>query len=448
MSNFPCQIQITDIRQAFVPVQLSPVITFGIFVAISSSDGQGLDTTRIFTSLSLLLLLASPLSQLFQAISQMFAAVACISRIQNFLEAEPRGDHRLVDAPESSIAINLPPSAAGSNIKSRIHDDVELVNMKSLPKVSVSGSNDRKDVIRVRDGSFGWKQDEAPVLNDMNFNIAPGSLTIIVGPVACGKTTLLKSLLGETPSSKGFVHVSTLDFSFCDQTPWLLSQSIQKNVIGFAPLDPIWYKTVIHASCLIEDIELFPNGDDTLVGSNGISLSGGQKQRLAIARAVYARKTVAIFDDVFSGLDKTTEKKVFDRLFGSSGVLRRLKTTCVIATHAIDILPFADQIIALDSHGRIVEHGTFRELNSRGGYISSFSLSVRDTSAYAEDSEHNIPALAKEEALLIDELADQKRQTGDFTLYAYYLKAAGWLSSSLFLFYSCLLAFFETFPSR
>lgn len=103
---------------------------------------------------------------------------------------------------------------------------------------------------------------------------------MFIGPVASGKTTLLKALLGETPSSKGFVHISTLDFSFCDQTPWLLSQSVQKNVLGFGTLEPEWYNSVIHACALDEDIALFPLKDQTLIGSNGISLSGGQKQRL------------------------------------------------------------------------------------------------------------------------------------------------------------------------
>jgi ATP-binding cassette, subfamily C (CFTR/MRP), member 1 len=75
------------------------------------------------------------------------------------------------------------------------------------------------EAILVRSGAFGWKKGEPPVLQDINLSISRSQFTILVGPVASGKTTLLKGLLGETPSSKGFVHVSTLDFSFCDQTP-------------------------------------------------------------------------------------------------------------------------------------------------------------------------------------------------------------------------------------
>lgn len=135
-------------------------------------------------------------------------------------------------------------------------------------------------MIFVRSGAFGWTAGELPVVQDVNLAISRSQFTIIIGPVASGKTTLLKALLGETPISSGIVQISTLDFSFCDQTPWLLSQTIQKNVIGFAHLDPEWYNAVIHACALDEDISLFLHGDQTMIGSNGITLSGGQKQRL------------------------------------------------------------------------------------------------------------------------------------------------------------------------
>jgi ATP-binding cassette subfamily C (CFTR/MRP) protein 1 len=118
-------------------------------------------------------------------------------------------------------------------------------------------------------------------------------------------------------------------------------------------------------------------------------LSGGQKARLVIARAVYARKEVMVFDDVFSGLDTTTETKVFERLFDRQGLLRKWGTTVVMATHAVNILPQADQIIALGSDGAISEQGTFAELNSRDGYVRSFCLE------YARDNEKTSESIAE-----------------------------------------------------
>jgi ATP-binding cassette subfamily C (CFTR/MRP) protein 1 len=99
--------------------------------------------------------------------------------------------------------------------------------------------------------------------------------------------------------------------------------------------------TVVRQSLLIlrscdleQDIATFPDGHDTQVGSKGLTLSSGQKHRIAIARAVYARKDFVIFDDTFSGLDRNTQKNVFSRLLGPTGLLRRWNTSVLVATHA------------------------------------------------------------------------------------------------------------------
>jgi ATP-binding cassette subfamily C (CFTR/MRP) protein 1 len=239
----------------------------------------------MFTSLSLLLLLNSPLMQLFQSIPEFAAALGCVGRIQTFLVTPSRADHRLLMSIPS-----LPAILHVSRIQNRTSDDIELTDKNIARKISTS--NIPTSTISVQDGEFGWVKGGVPILQDINLKISPSQLTIIVGPVASGKTTLLKALLGETPSSKGFVYISTLDFSFCDQTPWLLSQSVQKNIIGFASFEGSWYSSVVHACTLDEDIASFPKGDQTLIGSNGITLSGGQKQRLVNNAAFFSSKSV------------------------------------------------------------------------------------------------------------------------------------------------------------
>lgn len=85
------------------------------------------------------------------------------------------------------------------------------------------------------------------------------------------------------------------------------------------------------------------------MGSAGISLSGGQKQRLALARALYARKELIIIDDVFSGLDASTEDHICASLLGKDGLFRMMGITVLLATHAVQRLSFADHIVALVS---------------------------------------------------------------------------------------------------
>lgn len=105
-------------------------------------------------------------------------------------------------------------------------------------------------------------------------------LTIVAGPVGCGKSTFLKGLLGETPKISGHVYVPSSQIAYCDQTPWVINGSIRDNIIATTEFDDIWYQRVIHACALDIDIRRMPEGDQTVVGSKGVKLSGGQKQRL------------------------------------------------------------------------------------------------------------------------------------------------------------------------
>lgn len=109
-----------------------------------------------------------------------------------------------------------------------------------------------------------------------------GSLAIVAGPVGSGKTTILKAILGELPFQSGTVFISSKRISYCSQNPWLLNTSIKKNILGLfdEEIDEEWYRTVIHACCLDEDINQWPHGDQSVIGSKGLTLSGDQRQRV------------------------------------------------------------------------------------------------------------------------------------------------------------------------
>jgi ATP-binding cassette subfamily C (CFTR/MRP) protein 1 len=238
----------------------------------------------MFTSISLILLLCNPLTDLFQSIPTFTAAVGCFSRVEKYLLADSRVDHRLVTLPsqtpdsfdsKSRASTRSHPTAITSG-------DIELSVLSKTQTPDLSQFKDESlDSIIVRNGSFGWLNDGLPVLQDINLAIPKHKLTLVVGPVASGKSTLLKAFLGETLSSKGFVHIPPgLQIAFCDQTPWLTNTTLQKNVLGFSNFDGAWYKKVIHACALDDDLSQFSDYDQALVGSNGVTLSGGQKQRL------------------------------------------------------------------------------------------------------------------------------------------------------------------------
>ncbi|KAI9743571.1 MAG: hypothetical protein M1818_002886 [Claussenomyces sp. TS43310] len=224
---------------AYIPLVVSPVVTFTIFV---KNTNRTLDASRLFTLLSTLLLLSSPLSSLFQMVPILFGAFACLERIQEYVTAPPRFDHRSLD----TLAI----SRSKNSIQLRnITRDVQVQKLEfsdtqeMLPvgaNVRTETGQQSSNLISVRNGCFGWKTAEDPVLKAINLEIKRTNLTILVGPVASGKSTLLKAIIGETPVSTGSVHTGSESSSFCDQTPWLLNATLQKNILGFSDFDGPW----------------------------------------------------------------------------------------------------------------------------------------------------------------------------------------------------------------
>lgn len=187
---------------SYTPNTLAPIITFGAYTAIAAKQGTVLDSTRIFTSLSLLSLITEPLNQLFHALPECFAAVACFGRIQAFLFTEPRRDTR--ECRQSSRpSMNADSSASNDEISGGIE-----LKEHSLGG-AISTTEKHTDAVTIQEGVFGWKQDEPPILREVNLRIAASQLTIVIGQVGCGKTTLLKAILGETPVAQGSVLLSS-----------------------------------------------------------------------------------------------------------------------------------------------------------------------------------------------------------------------------------------------
>ena len=120
-----------------------------------------------------------------------------------------------------------------------------------------------------------------PVLEKIDLELKPKTVTVCCGPVGSGKSVLGSVILGGMPTSSGTVRVSSRSIGFCAQTAWLSSGTISNIIGGYClNIDEERYRAVIKACCLDEDIKALPDGDETQVGSSGVNLSGGQKQRL------------------------------------------------------------------------------------------------------------------------------------------------------------------------
>ncbi|KAK2001812.1 multidrug resistance-like protein [Colletotrichum falcatum] len=417
---------------AQVPLMLSPVVAFAMYTAIASKTGQTLDATRLFTALSFIILLASPLFWMFEVVLDMSAALACFHRIEKYLSEPPRKEYR-------SFTSILQPRAQSTGTDA-YSQDVQLHNLKD-PEPIIERKPSRGPAVIMKTASLGWKSDSDPVLNSLDFEVQDGQLVMLVGPVASGKSTLLQGLLGELPHVTGTIELSSHRISWCEQSPWLINETIRKNIICFSEFDTDFYRQVLKACDLEKDLAQLPEGDQTVIGSKGLALSGGQKQRVALARAVYSRPRIALFDDIFSGVDNQTADAVFERVFSAErGILRAWGSSVVLATQSVGFLSRADMIVTLQD-GKIAEMGSFEDCQKVEGYVGSLITPGSNDN----DGDVVFPVEKKTKAVPGDE--DKRRQLGDWSVYGYYFGTVGALLVVVMLFLHMTWAFFSTFPT-
>lgn len=473
---------------AIAPQALSPVFTF----AVTSST---LDTTTIYTSMSYLLLLAAPLSMLLQTFPGLVASFTCLTRIQNFLEADTRVDYRKFAYPGSGV---LKPSGDESSTDSA-YERIEradgiAVGILKTSKLATTASEKQEPItevhnaaecletptlaVRISNGSFGWTAGKMS-LSDINATIPASKLTMVVGPVASGKSTFCYALLGEMPYSSGEVTWTLDEFGsapksgrkqgrgcgggvgFCEQNPFLLNATLKENIIGFSSLDQSKYDAIIDATRLGIDVSQMPSGHDTRIGSNGIMLSGGQRQRVSLARALYLESNFVVFDDILSGLDSDTETEVFNRVFGPDGILRRRGATVVLCTHSIRHLPTADHILALSPDGRLIEEGSFQDLMQNQMYIQSLGVEASDSDSSKsgsniEDEDGGNPRPSdssqpmgkkSEKPKVLAHHLDKARQMGDWRVYSHYFGAVSKSMLLVILITGILYGFGDNFST-
>lgn len=230
--------------------------------------------------------------------------------------------------------------------------------------------------------SFQYPGTATPVLNDVTFEIPYNSFFGITGPIGSGKTTLLKLLNRDYEVLSNTIKLAGKDIQQYDpiilqnsiatveQTPFLFSRTIGEN-IAFG--NPSATQEDIERAAKIADLHgailNFPDQYNTVVGERGVMLSGGQKQRIAIARALLTDRPIFLFDDIFSAIDSSTEKNIFQSL---KNELRN--KTVVFLTHRTSVLNKMDFVVYMQD-GNIVEYDTPEKLlKNKGPYAALAEL--------------------------------------------------------------------------
>jgi ABC-type lipoprotein export system ATPase subunit len=291
---------------------------------------------------------------------------------------------------------------------------------------------------------------------------------MVVGPVGSGKSTLLRAILGEVPLLQGSIKRLSSPVAYCDQVPWLQNISIRQNIVGQDQFDKAWYQAVVSACALDIDMQQLPEGDQTLVGTGGVSLSGGQKQRVALARAVYSKESLVLLDDALSALDSTTARVCFSRLMGPEGLWRKGDTAVVMVTHAgrlsspalllfpladqklahvaVEFLPHADQVIVVRNDGSVTvgaARGNIPQMNQESFDPKHVCHDGPGEPIVADISSNRPSKPASKTAG-----NSKERQMGDLKLYGFYFASVGPFLFCVWLLLAAIYVAADKMPSR
>ncbi|KAK2842032.1 hypothetical protein Q5P01_012232 [Channa striata] len=391
LQAFALYTSISIFMNAAIPIA-AVLTTFVVHVHIS--EDADLSPAVAFASLSLFHILVTPLFLLSSVVRSTVKALVSVQKLSEFFSSDEIGD-------EQEPRVMLTSGSSNHNQNKYQAVPLKVVNRKRPPRDdwnNYSSQGDREgdrpslDVdqdtcIKITSGYFTWT-DGPPTLSNVDIRIPFGKLTMIVGQVGCGKSSLLLAALGEMQRVSGtvtwsrFQHLETEGdessptdrdaagdgdirkrgaVAYASQKPWLLNSSVVENITFEMPMIKTRYKTVIEACSLQPDIDILPQGDQTEIGERGIILSGGQKQRISVARALYQQTNVVFLDDPFSALDIHLSDHLMQA--GILKLLREEKRTVVLVTHKLQYLPHADWIIAMKD-GTIQTEGTLKDIQN------------------------------------------------------------------------------------
>lgn len=214
--------------------------------------------------------------------------------------------------------------------------------------------------IEVEGLSFRYADGEPWVLEDCSFTVEPGESVAIVGASGCGKTTLVKLMLGLLDPSGGVIRVGGRSLREAGpgtvraitgavmQDDQLFAGSIAENISFFdQEPDQERVEAAARLAAVHGEIAAMPMGYHSLIGDMGSSLSGGQKQRIILARALYRKPRLLFLDEATSHLDVVSERTV-------NAAVRRLDLTRVIIAHRPETIASVDRVLVMEG-GRIVQ---------------------------------------------------------------------------------------------
>jgi ATP-binding cassette subfamily B protein len=338
-SLFPCIMQILR----------AVIITLTVIIAAPKGLGSlGITIGSVAAVVDLISRMFDPIQSIAEEFQTIQEAIAGVSRINDF-----------------------------DNEKEEIRQTDK--GDKYYTELSLDKNNFNNVYISVNNMSFSY-DNKKNIVQDINFNVLPGTKVALVGRTGAGKSTILNLVAGLYNPCRGSIKIQGMN-------PFKIPENLRRKILGIVPQSfPIYDGTIRDAVTLYDetitdeqvtkacktvylhdDIMKLKNGYSTLIGEGESSLSHGQYQLLALACAIVCNPPILLLDEVTSGLDSLTEQKIFKALNEISK-----ERTILTISHRVSGIIDADQVIILDN-GRIVETGKPADLAGRNGWYAKYN---------------------------------------------------------------------------
>ena len=288
----------------------------------------------------------------------------------------PLGDYMAFNVAFGQVTAAIAALAASAAQIATIGPTLDMV--KPILNEASEVAEDKPSVSRLTGGievsgvSFRYSESSPYVVDDLSFNVRPGEYVALVGKSGCGKSTIMRLLLGFEKPERGSIFYGPYDVQKVDlrslrrhvgmvmQDGKLFMGDLFSNITISTPeatMDDAWIAADVAG--IADDIRKMPMGMQTMVSEGGGGISGGQRQRIMIARAICGKRNILMFDEATSALDNMTQKHVSD-------ALDTLKCTRIVIAHRLSTVRHCDRILVVEDGG-IIEEGTYEELMEKNG---------------------------------------------------------------------------------